>query len=73
MAKGKREFIQGLCKLFWVVDGRVKEEIYKDRPVPYGVACNHANTLERTTHQYGRVDVVSVNEKPYQQTKLFKQ
>jgi hypothetical protein len=72
MARGKRIKIDGPCKLFWVVDGRVKEEIHKDRPVPFGVACTNANLLERTTHTYGQVDVVSVNDKPYQQTKLFK-
>lgn len=72
MARGKRQFVNGLCKLFWVVDGNVKEEIFKDNPVPYHVACWKANQLESTTHRIGQVDVVSVTTKPYHQFKLFK-
>jgi hypothetical protein len=72
-SRGKREKINGLCKLFWVVDNKVREELFKDSPVSFGLACYKADILERTTHKYGKVDVVSVNEVPYQQTKLFNQ
>lgn len=57
--------IEGLCKIFWIVDGVVRETINKgeSNPVPFHVACWQAERASETTHKTGALKVVSVNEK----------
>jgi hypothetical protein len=76
MARGLRiKTKEGHYKLFWVVAGVVREEIYKDRPLPFFTACREADTKERTTHKIGQIDVVHADMKAadYKQLDLFRQ
>lgn len=62
----------GHYKLFWVVEGTVKEETFKDRPIPFAMACHQADVMERTTHKIGQIDVVhcDTNAQNYKQLNI---
>lgn len=53
-----------LKKIFWIVDGVVKQEIQKDSPVGIRVANWMKNKLKNTTHRTGKLLVVPADAKP---------
>jgi hypothetical protein len=53
-----------MYKIWWILNGIVKEEIYKDRPVPKSVAEWKLKELKRTTHKTGELKVVKADKKP---------
>lgn len=55
-----------LFKIFWIVDGVVKEEPggFKDRPSLIGIVKAKARTLAATTHTMGTLRVVHSDVKP---------
>jgi hypothetical protein len=53
-----------LCKIWWILDGIVKEEIRKDRPVPYGIAKWYVSQMKVSTHKTGTLKIVDATAKP---------
>jgi hypothetical protein len=66
-----KNYIEGPCKILWIVDGVVRQEINRDNPTTWHIANWQAERLKETTHRSGKLKVVSVNEKiDAYQTKL---
>lgn len=53
-----------LKKIFWIVDGFVKQEIKKDDPVPESVAHWLKNKMAKDTHRLGKLVVVDCDADP---------
>lgn len=60
-----KNFIEGPCKIWWLIDGVVKETISntETNPVPWHVAMWKARNASQTTHKTGKLLVVSCNDK----------
>lgn len=53
-----------LKKIFYIVEGRIQEEIFKDNPVPLSVARWHKNKLKISTHRIGELKIVDADTDP---------
>lgn len=53
-----------LFKIWWILNNVVKEEIFKDRPVPKHVAEKESQLRKRTTHKTGKLVIVPASSDP---------
>lgn len=48
----------GLNKIFWIVNGQVKEELFLNNPISYPLAIFKKRLHEATTHRTGKLVIV---------------